>query len=1045
MIFVKDSLLNNLVNANIEPGFMSDHNYTLITIKTTNTTRGRGSWKFNNSLLKDREYIMLIKDVIQKEIEENNIYEDKGFFWDYLKMRIRSDTMTYSGHIQKIKRDNEKRLKDELIRLDTNYTDNPTDETFEELELIKKEIEDINKEKLASSIFRSKCEWAEDGEKSSKFFLSLEKHNYVNKQITTLEVGKEIITGEKEILDEIRSYYKNLYGANQTDHNKLENILKDIPKLTNEQRVLTKGLITYDECLKALKGMANGKTPGTDGITADFYKFFWNDISDIVVKSINYSFKKNEMSPEQRTGIISLSPKKNKKRTQLKNWRPITLLNVDYKLLAKALAMRLQTILPDYIDESQFGYVKDRYIGENIRCLIDLNTLCDKDNREAYAIQIDFEKAFDSINWDFMLLSLEKMNFDPDYVKWVKILYKNTSSCVMNNGHKTANFELKRGVHQGCPLSALLFIILVQVLQQMLQKSKEISGIKVGDKELKILQMADDTTILTSSIDDVPKILKVLDDFYLISGLKTNVDKTIAYKLGRNQEINFPKNYLGLTWGKLPINLLGITIADDDETIKTENFSARIEGIDVLTKIWCRRNLSMKGKLSIINTLLIPKLIYPCTILDVPPDIVTTAVNTIRTFFWNWKRPKIKLDTLIRKIDKGGIKYPCLDCKIKSWKTLWAIRALKFEQIEPLWVRIVNELLPEGITFFYLLKCKPTKAMLDTHCPNLPIFYKNILVNWTEVNKDILYLTKESIKNECLWLNYRITVKDKPLFCEQSIRKGLFYISDILNADNEIISHTELNRIHGTNFTFLDILRLRLTIPSEWRKILQGEKEEIKTDEILLKKLLKVSKLKTKDIYWILLQKSHDCETPSNTQTNWQLKYNIDDANMKHIFRLPYTCTKRTTLQALQFKIIYKIINCNYWLHKIKIKDNPKCRFCDDEETIEHFFFACENTKNFWKAFRTWWNANTDLNIEALLEKDVVLGKQNGETENKMLNCCILIGKSMIYKQKNFNKQPDIYKFHCELKDYIQIERQIAINQNRLDSISDEWGNIWNI
>ena len=579
----------------------------------------------------------------------------------------------------------------------------------------------------------------------------------------------------------------------------------------------------------------------------------------------------------------------------------------------------------------------------------------------------------------------------------------------------------------------------------MLLKCKDISGMKVGEKELKILQMADDTTILTSDIKNVPKILNVLNDFYQISGLKTNVDKTIAYKLGRNPEITFPEDYLGLTWGKLPINLLGITISDDDETTKTENFRNRIEGIDVLTKIWCSRNLSMKGKLSIINTLLIPKLIYPCTILDVPPDIITVAMNTIRTFFWNWKRPKIKLDTLVRKIEKGGIKYPCLECKIKAWKTLWAIRALKFEGKKPLWVSIVNELLPKGITFYYLLKCKPTKKILDSYCPDLPIFYKNIILNWTEVNKDISYVTKDTIRQEAIWLNQLITVKDKPLYCEQSIRKNIYYISDILADDNKLMNYTEINRKYGINYTFLDILRLRLTIPHEWRQILAGEITENKKDENLFNKINRVDKLKTKDIYWLILNRIHDCETPPNSQIYWQTKYNIDDEDMKRVFVLPYICTKRTTLQASQYKTIHKIINCNYWLHKIKIIDNPNCRFCQEEETVEHFFYACEHTQNFWRAFRTWWNANSNLKIEALFEYEVILGKLKEEKENKVLNCCLLIGKTMIYKQKNLNKQPDIYKFHCELKDYIEIEKQIAIDQNTLDSISDEWGEIMNI
>jgi hypothetical protein len=388
----------------------------------------------------------------------------------------------------------------------------------------------------------------------------------------------------------------------------------------------------------------------------------------------------------------------------LKNWRPITLLSVDYKLLAKSLALRLKTILPDFIDESQFGYIKDRYIGENIRCVIDLNTLCEKEKTEAYAIQIDFEKAFDSVNWDFMQYSLEQMNFDIEFIKWVKILYRNTNSCVSNNGHKTESFDLKRGVHQGCPLSALLFIILVQVLQYMLHSNKDIHGIKVGDSEIKILQMADDTTIFTTDLTDIPKILNILKDFYSISGLKTNIDKTVAYKLGSNHNFDFPTNYLGLKWSNDPFNLLGITITEDTATSKKENFNTRIEGIELLTRVWCTRNLSLKGKLVIINSILIPKLIYPCTLLDVPAESVKQVSDIIKQFFWNWKRPKIKLAMLVRSIEKGGIKYPCFECKIKSWKSLWAICALKFEDKNPLWVKVINALLPKGVTLCYLLR-----------------------------------------------------------------------------------------------------------------------------------------------------------------------------------------------------------------------------------------------------------------------------------------------------------------------------------------------------
>jgi hypothetical protein len=1043
IFFISEALLNTLTSAKIEAGFKSDHNFITISLRLSDLKRGKGTWKFNNDLLKDKTYVELIKALLQEEIESNNHYEDKGFLWDYLKMRIRSETMLYSGKIHKEKRNDLKRLTAELEILDSAYMDTPTDDLYQQLFSIKREIEENNKEKLSGSIFRSKCDWAEHGEKNSKYFLNLEKYNYANKCISSLNCNGNTVTTEKEVLTEIKTFYEKLYSSNQIDQEQLNKTLTNIPKLSIDQKSLTKGLVTYEECLKALKSLSNGKTPGMDGITADFYKLFWIDISQVVLDSINHAFLKGEMSSDQRRGIISLSPKKGKVRSFLKNWRPITLLTVDYKLLAKALALRLGTILPDYIDETQFGYIKDRYIGENIRCIMDLNDLCKKENKQAYGIQIDFEKAFDSVSWDFMFICLEKMNFDPDFIKWVKILYKNTSSCVTNNGHKTDFFELKKGVHQGCPLSALLFIILVQVLQHMLNENKDIKGIKVGNTEIKILQMADDTTILTSEIEDIPKILDLLITFQEISGLKTNVDKTIAYVIGQKRDKYPPENDFGLKWSKGTINLLGVTLGEDTNLSIDENFKKRIEGIETLTKIWAGRNLSMKGKLTIINSLLVPKLIYPCTILDVPDEIVKQATECIKTFFWNWKQPKIKVDTLVRNIEDGGLKFPCLDCRIKSWKTIWAIRAIRLEHKNPLWTRIVDKLLPEGINLTYLLQCKPRAKFLEKWCPNMPIFYRSIIENWVKVKSDVNYCTIESIKKECLWLNRDIVVKNEPLYHANSLQHNLKYVGDVLDANNDFKSANDLNRTFGTNLTFLDMLRVRLTLPQKWKQILSGEMEEVKIDEVLYNRLNSIKTLKTKTIYWEILSKHHDCSSPTNIHINWMNYYNIDESTMKNYYLLPYKVTRWTTLQALQYKIIYKIINCNYWLHKIKILDSPKCRFCDKEETLTHFLFSCKATKQFWHAMLTWYNTITLENIDELTERDIILGYN--KDENIPLNSCILIGKAMIYKGKNQNTQPNIYAFHLDLKEYIGIELNIHKKNNSYDTLLDILGALLDI
>jgi hypothetical protein len=426
--------------------------------------------------------------------------------------------------------------------------------------------------------------------------------------------------------------------------------------------------------------------------------------------------------------------------------------------------------------------------------------------------------------------------------------------------------------------------------------------------------------------------------------------------------------------------------------------------------------------------------------LDVPADIVTLASETIKTFFWNWKRSKFRTDLLVREIKKGGIKYPCLECKIKSWKILWATRALRLEEKNPLWMRIANTLLPNGLTICYLLNSKPTYNYLEKHCPDLPKFYRDIIITWTKATEKVDYTTKDSIRNECIWLNSSITVNNAPLWSETCIQHNVKYIKDILDDNNDFLSHVDINRRYNTRCTFLDILRIRLTVSHEWKQILKGESPENFKDLLKYQKLRGYKTLKTKDMYWLILKDNHDCLTPSNPQIYWETKYKKDNEYMEKVFELPYLITRRTSLQALQYKITYKIINYNYWLEKIKITDSAKCRFCTEEETIEHFFFACKLTKAFWRIFQTWWNNLQITEVKIINEYDVMLGFFHEGVDNKILNCCTLLAKQMIYRRKNIDLQPDLYRYLCDLKEYLDIERHIAINNNYLDAYIDNWG-----
>ena len=169
-------------------------------------------------------------------------------------------------------------------------------------------------------------------------------------------------------------------------------------------------MISEEECLTALKEYKNNKTPGTDGFSAEFYKFFWSDLGTEMTASFNYAFQKGSLSISQKRGIISLIPKKNKDKTLLENLRPISLLNVDYKILTKSIAKRLEKVLPKIINSDQTGYIKGRFIGENVRVIQDVMFHTKQEEKPGIAIFLDFRKAFNTIEWNYLRAALQTFN-----------------------------------------------------------------------------------------------------------------------------------------------------------------------------------------------------------------------------------------------------------------------------------------------------------------------------------------------------------------------------------------------------------------------------------------------------------------------------------------------------------------------------------------------------------------------------------------------------------------------------------------------------------
>jgi len=295
-------------------------------------------------------------------------------------------------------------------------------------------------------MFHSKARWIEKGEKPTNYFFNLEKRNFEKRVIAQLKLENgKIISDMKQINQEIELFYSDLLETKSSSFlstNFRENFFTsvedlDIPKLSCEESVSLESDLTLDEIKNILTSFQNNKSPEDNGFSKEIYETFFDLIGTHLLNSYNEAFTKGQLSISQRRGIICLIPKDDSCLVELSNWRPLTLLNIDYKILAKAIGQRIESILSSIIHSDQTGFIKGRFIGQNVQLLNDIMEYTEAKKLPGILLFIDFRKALDTIEWNFIHKSIELYNFGP---KWISILYNNVESGMMNAGFMTNYF-----------------------------------------------------------------------------------------------------------------------------------------------------------------------------------------------------------------------------------------------------------------------------------------------------------------------------------------------------------------------------------------------------------------------------------------------------------------------------------------------------------------------------------------------------------------------------------------------------------------------------
>ena len=1040
---ISDTLISNVRSCKILSSYRSDHSMITIKIELNEFKRGKGLWKLNNSLLHDQNYIELVKKTLLETKKQYalpiynldkicDIPNDQiqfiisdQLFLEILLTEIRGKTISYSSY----KKKESDKLENKLIK-DIDKLESILDATnIDNLDQLKTQLENIRNEKMKGVIIRSKAQWSEEGEIPSKYFLTLENKNFTSKLMYQLQKDNgEIITNQDKILEEVQLFYTNLFtniDAKQQDNSSLDETFKSIKinKVTEKDNLKIQGEITNSEALYVLKKMKNNKSPGSDGYTVEFFKIFWAEIGDFTIRSINEGYKTTNMSITQRQGIITCIPKGDKQKQYLKNWRPITLLNITYKIASGCIAQRIKSVLDYIINEDQTGFLSGRFIGENIRTVYDIMNYTEHYNIPGMIFLIDFEKAFDSISWNFIFKVLRFFNFNNSIIQWVKTFTNDIFSTVNMGGNLSQPIKISRGCRQGDPVSSYLFLLCVEILSL---KLKNIKGMKIKDTEYILSQFADDTTIfLDGSKKSLKTTLEELTWFGKLSGLNINLTKSHVIWIG-SKAFSQDKYLIceRLSWNKTKFELLGIQFDINIENMINVNFSKKYKDIEQTIRKWKQRFITPIGKITIIKSLLLPKLVHLFQSLPHPSEQFYTHLNTLLyNFIWDGPIDRIKREILIKQYSEGGLKMIHVKKFASAIKLTWVRRILTDKK----WKNII---LTETNTTVKQITLYGNNFLHDMVKKTKNMFWKDVFLAFILLNQQCHIHNLIDFTKYPIWHSDIIKIDNKPFVFKKWIEKNIYTVKDLTKTENNTLkplTYIELQEKYDFKPNFLEYLGIinnikQLHTNFNVNKLIN---RMIIGPVIPYNLAIIISNAKgTKTIYNTLIK---DKMNIPNNQSKWEEQLSRNDLEWTKIYDLPFQLSMNPNLKWLQYRINHRILATNQYLKKINITNNNLCDLCHTEiETLTHLFWNCSKTVTLISEIEHWINTSLNLNI-IFTESDIILGITYKTEYNEILNLIILTIKKYIYYTKYKKKTLSVIIAKAAIKNLIKS----GLSQNR--------------
>ncbi|KAJ4939394.1 hypothetical protein JOQ06_028843 [Pogonophryne albipinna] len=500
-------------------------------------------------------------------------------WWDHGKTQIR---LLCQQHTLNVTQDIIRSMKDlesDIVELETISETTGDRGYIEILKEKKMALANLLDVKVQGALVRSRFLDTNEMDAPTSFFFGLEKKNGQRRVIHSLlsDTGQEI-TEPSQIRRRAVSFYSTLYTSEYEEGETLsEGFCNELPQVSEETNSQLEGPLTIQELQTALQGMQGRRAPGIDGLSVEFYKAYWDVLSHDLLDVFNESLASGSMPMSCRRAVITLLPKKGNLQ-DIKNWRPVSLLCVDYKLLSKALATRLGRAVEQVIHRDQTYCVPGRSMVDNVHLIRDVLEVSSSLGINTGLISLDQEKAFDRVEHSFLWKVMKKFGFSAGFIAKIKVLYNKIESVLKFNGGLCAPFRVCRGVRQGCALSGMLYALSLEPLLNKIRSKLQGLFLPGFGGGMFLSAYADDIIVFIRDQKDTDILVDIVRDFSSASAARVNWRKSEALAVGEWSG-GLPVLPQNMIWKKDGLKYLGVFLGNKSIVLRNwEDVIGKIEG-----------------------------------------------------------------------------------------------------------------------------------------------------------------------------------------------------------------------------------------------------------------------------------------------------------------------------------------------------------------------------------------------------------------------------------------------------------------------------------